>query len=97
MSNVSILESRFQELLGKELFLDGILREHPELAGSMKLTPTAKKYRKAFEAFVRRVDEVLSSEDIKGVFTIAAVHGLHYKGPSLAKDILDAKALLGLK
>jgi len=43
------------------------------------------------------VDEVLSSEDIKGVFTIAAVHGLHYKGPSLAKDILDAKALLGLK
>jgi hypothetical protein len=97
MSDVSIPESRFQELLGKELHLEGLLRANPELESSMKLTSTARKYRKAFSTFVQRVDEVLSHEELKGIFQIAAVHGFDYKGPSLAQDIVDAKKLLGLK
>lgn len=94
---VTLTETRYMGLVDAENRLKEILEAHPELARDEKLTSTAKRYKTAFEAFVTRVDEVLSSDALAGVFTMAAVHGMQYKGPSLAKDIVAAKALLKLK
>lgn len=93
-NSVSITEERYQELIGKEMHLDGILKAHPELETTMKLTPTAKKYKVALEEFVERVNQVLNSDHMKDMFQIAYVHGFKYKGESLALDIVKVKKLL---
>lgn len=95
MSVVTISEERFSELIKSDTRLSQILAAYPELESGQKLTSAAKKYKTAFVAFVKRVDEVLSSEDFKGIFQIAYVHGFEYKGQSLAQDIKNAKKLLG--
>lgn len=94
---IIVTEQRYQDLVAKEKQLDSLLAAYPELKLTQKLTPTSKKYKEAFRAFVKRVDKVLSSEEIKGVFQMASIHGAHYKGESLAKDIIAAKQLLGEK
>lgn len=94
---VIITEDRFQDLVNKEKRLAELLAAYPEVEKGQKITPALKKTKTAFAEFVRRVDEVLSSPEIAGVFQIAHVHGCPYKGPSLAKDILAAKKALGVK
>lgn len=92
---IVITEGRYQELKDKAARLDSLLAAYPELQDSQKLTPAAKRYKNALEAFVKRVDKVLSSAEMVGIFQVAAIHGCDYKGPSLAQDIADAKKLLG--
>lgn len=92
---VTIDAQMYHDMAHKAALLDVILKKHPELVTGQKLTSTAKKYKKALSSFVKRVDEVLSSEDFKGIFQIAYVHGFTYKGQSLAQDIEKAKKLLG--
>jgi hypothetical protein len=94
MSQISVDENRYVELLEKERKLDAIVSAYPEIEDGQKLTSAAKRYKAAFSKFVDRVDQVLSSDQIKGIFQIAYVHGFKYKGESLAQDILDAKKLL---
>lgn len=92
---VMISDARYAELTGKEMQLEALLASYPELTECQPPTRATKKYKVAFAAFVKRVDEVLSSEEIKSMFQIAYIHGFTYKGPSLAKDIELAKKLLG--
>ncbi len=91
---VHIDESRLLELIDKEKRLESLLVAYPELENGEKVTPTAKKYREAFATFVGRVELVLSSQEMLGVFTLAHIHGINYSGPNLAEDIVKAKALL---
>lgn len=95
MSNILLTEERMVELIAKEKQLKALLTAYPELKDGQKLTPAAKRYKAAFSAFVERVDSVLSTEDFKGIFQIAYVHGFTYKGESLASDIAAARKLLG--
>lgn len=92
---IIIPEQRYQELIGKELHLDGILKANPELESTMKLTPAAKKYKSALSDFVDRVEKVIGSKEFLSVFEISHVHGFAYKGESLAKDIVLVKQILG--
>ena len=91
---VIITEERFKELTEKEKKLDTLMATYTELKSGHKLTPAAKKYKLALEEFVERVDKVLSSEDMIGMFQIAYVHGFKYKGESLAPDIIKVRKLL---
>jgi hypothetical protein len=92
---VIITEERLQDLVNKEKKLEVILAAYPELVSGQKLTPAAKRYKGELASFVKRVEEILNSEDIGAIFQIAHVHGFPYKGPSLAKDIDRAKKVLG--
>lgn len=94
---IIITEAHYQELVAKEARLAQILAANPELDKVQKVTPALKKVKTAFAAFLGRVEHVLSTPEFFGVFQVAAIHGCAYKGDSLAKDIADAKALLGTK
>ena len=92
---IIIQEERFKELIDKEKKLSLILEKFPDIMNQKKLTPAAKMYKSAFKAFVFKVNEVLNSEEFKGIFQSAAIHGVLYQGPSLGKDIEDALKLIG--
>ena len=94
MSTIAISEERWVQLITAETKLSQILHDHPELTEKKKLTPAAKRYKEAFKKFVDRTDQVLACPEIVAIFTVAAMHGCEYNGPTLAKDILDAKKLL---
>ena len=93
--SVIIQYDEYQRLLLKEREFDVLLAKYPELREDTGPTRTAKKYKNALSDLLKRVEEVLGSEEFVGIFALAEVHGVKYKGPTLAEDIKKAKKLLG--
>lgn len=91
---IQISESRLLELIDKENKYNSLVLKHEDLEKYQKLTPAAKRYKKAFETFLANVEEVLNSEEFKSIFQIAYIHGFQYKGKNLAPAIEEAKKVL---
>lgn len=48
----------------------------------------------ALRALVKKLEALLADPQFKSVFTIAYIHGSRYAGPTIDRELADAKAAL---
>lgn len=56
--------------------------------------PEAKTPVEALRALVDKLDLMDRDPSLLGVFSLAAIHGMHYGGPNWAKELREAHAAL---
>lgn len=95
MSQISVDEKRYAELLEKEKKLDAVVSIYPEIESGQKLTPAAKRYRSALESLAAQVEKVMTCEELASIFQIAYIHGFKYKGPGFGDELAKVNKLLG--
>ena len=61
------------------------------------LEKSVSAYREALEALVTKLDEVHADERYKGVWSLAAAHGMTYKGPRYTVELNAARTALATK